>query len=340
MEEKGNKPVKKSKKSRAFFDSPQKTLFGGIVAIIVLALLVLFGAVTYGVRKGSENGFVLWGANVFNVPIASIDGKNVSYSDYITDRDALAVYNGTQNQVVADEELSDRSLSRLLVNRLTASVAKDLGVTISEEDVDEAIATLKAQFPTDEALNEEMQNNFGWDFDTFVDRIVRPSVLEQKLAESFANGEVTVDGGEVEQVSARHILFMANLDTESEEYDAEAAEEAKTSAEDVLQRIKDGESFEAMAAEFGSDGTKDKGGDLGWFGRGQMVPPFEEAVFALEKGQLSETLVETQYGYHIVRVDDTRTIADFATYMDDKLSNAKIEIHGNIHNPFEDLLAK
>ena len=73
---------------------------------------------------------------------------------------------------------------------------------------------------------------------------------------------------------------------------------------------------------------------------GYAVTTFEEAVYALDAGQLGEELVETEFGWHIVRVDEKRQVTDFATYMDSLLSNSTIEIHGVIHNPFEDLLAK
>jgi len=92
-----------------------------------------------------------------------------------------------------------------------------------------------------------------------------------------------------------------------------------------------------MAAKYGSDGTKDVGGDLGWFGKGMMVPEFEEAVFALEPGQLRDELVETSFGYHIVKVEDKRYVRDFVTFMDNQIKDADIDILINIHNPFESL---
>lgn len=79
----------------------------------------------------------------------------------------------------------------------------------------------------------------------------------------------------------------------------------KTKAEDVLKRVRAGEDFGELAKQFGSDGTKDKGGDLGWGKRGDWVKPFEEAAFSLQPGQVSD-LVETDFGYHIIKVDEKR----------------------------------
>jgi parvulin-like peptidyl-prolyl isomerase len=80
----------------------------------------------------------------------------------------------------------------------------------------------------------------------------------------------------------------------------------KEKAQGLLDRVKKGESFEKIADEFNDDGTKGRGGDLDWFGKGKMDPTFEAAAFALQKGQTSSELVKSNFGYHIIRVDDRR----------------------------------
>lgn len=97
---------------------------------------------------------------------------------------------------------------------------------------------------------------------------------------------------------ASHILFRTN-----ETDPAEKKAEAKKQAQQILAEIQKGASFEKMAAQYGGDGTASNGGDLGWFGKGQMVKPFENAIFNANKPGVLPNIVETQFGFHIIRID-------------------------------------
>ena len=119
-----------------------------------------------------------------------------------------------------------------------------------------------------------------------------------------------------EQVRASHIL----LKTEGKD---DAAVKAK--AEDVLKQARAGADFAELAKKYSEDDASQKnGGDLDYFGRGRMVPEFDQAAFSLEVGKISD-LVKTQYGYHIIKVMDkraaiTRPIADVRQQIQDQLS--------------------
>ncbi len=80
---------------------------------------------------------------------------------------------------------------------------------------------------------------------------------------------------------------------------------AKKKAEDILGRVRKGESFAVLAAQFGTDGTKDKGGDLGWFPEGQMVKEFNDAVKRGKKGD--QFVLKTQFGFHIIKITEDKT---------------------------------
>lgn len=104
---------------------------------------------------------------------------------------------------------------------------------------------------------------------------------------------------------------MKATDDEIKAYVAQHPEldpaKTRAKAEEVLKRVRAGEDFAKLAQEFSTDaGTKDKGGDLGWFGQGEMVPAFDKAAFAMKPGEISD-VVESNFGFHIIRVEERRT---------------------------------
>ena len=117
--------------------------------------------------------------------------------------------------------------------------------------------------------------------------------LVQKYANESLQKKVEATEAEIKDYMAKH----PEPDTDKEN---------RAKAEEVLKRIRGGEDFAKLAQEFGTDGTKDKGGDLGWFGPGQMHPDFEKAAYALKPGEVSE-LVKTPYGLHIIKLEERKT---------------------------------
>lgn len=123
------------------------------------------------------------------------------------------------------------------------------------------------------------------------------------------------------QVHARHILVKT---------DTRSADAAKAIIDSVSARLAKGEDFAALAKQFSEDpGTKDKGGDLGFFGKGQMVPEFENAAFSLPPGETSEP-IKSMYGYHLIQVLEQqgpglRALAEVAGTIRNTLLDEKAE---------------
>ncbi|MDX6713252.1 MAG: peptidyl-prolyl cis-trans isomerase [Blastocatellia bacterium] len=159
---------------------------------------------------------------------------------------------------------------------------------------DEQKADLKKQW-AQVYIAEKRATDKGLDKDRHVQLQIMLQEAQQ-LAREYAEKNLT------KQVKATD----AELDAYLAKHPKLDAAQAKQKAEDVLKQVKAGGDFAKLAKENSDDGSKDQGGDLGWFGHGQMVKPFEEAAFALQPGQTSE-VVESQFGFHIIRVDDRRT---------------------------------
>jgi hypothetical protein len=114
-------------------------------------------------------------------------------------------------------------------------------------------------------------------------------------------------GAYIQQLRPRVTATAAEIDAYIARHPELDPKIARAKTEDLLRRARAGEDFAALAREYSGDpGSRQNGGDLGWFGRGMMVKPFEDAAFMLKPGEISD-IVETQFGYHIIKLDERRT---------------------------------
>ena len=121
----------------------------------------------------------------------------------------------------------------------------------------------------------------------FLYKYVQENIKEENLKASYNN--FIADETSREEIKASHIL----MDTESE-------------AIDVINMLNDGDDFAELAKNKSTGPSGPSGGDLGWFKRGQMVPPFEKAAFSLNKNEISQRPVQTQFGWHVIKIFDKR----------------------------------
>ena len=139
--------------------------------------------------------------------------------------------------------------------------------------------------------------------------IVISNYIESKIAPTVSVSDEEIKSfynenrdrlGEEPQVKASHILIGVESSASPE-----TKAKAKEKAEAILKELKGGKDFAEAAKTSSTCPSKEQGGDLGFFGKGQMVPEFEQAAFALKPGELSG-VVETQFGYHIIKVTDKK----------------------------------
>jgi peptidyl-prolyl cis-trans isomerase C len=185
---------------------------------------------------------------------------------------------------------------------------------VTPEEVTERIAKIKQQFPSEAEFQKELVKRHTTMAQLQEEQ--RRDLINAKTIESEVAPQLTVTDQDLdtfykanpdqfkepETVRASHILFGVAKDA------APAAKAAtKTEAEGVLKRVKGGEDFAALAKQYSKDpGSAAVGGDLNYFPKGQMVPAFDAAAFALKQGEISE-LVETEFGYHIIKMTDRRS---------------------------------
>jgi len=158
------------------------------------------------------------------------------------------------------------------------------------------------------ATNSEGQNAYSkYTPATLPSFVNADSVIEGKVIGPFLDGSSykvvkisKIFKDTVYSARAKHILIKWADASEA------AKKEAREKAQNILKDIRGGADFGAKAREFGTDGTAQRGGDLGWFSSGQMVKPFETAVFGASKSGVLSNLVETEYGYHIIEVTNVK----------------------------------
>lgn len=217
-------------------------------------------------------------------------------------------------QVPADSKLFyTQVLDTLLAAQLLAAESATLGYTPSEADVDKEIAAIKQGFEGDAAFKQALEQQ-GMTEAMLRSEIKEDLAIKKLMAEKLAP-KVAVDDAamhafydenkarmqEPEKFLASHILIQAKAsDT------AEVKAAARKKAEGLQTQIKSGGDFAKLAKESSDDpGSKDAGGALPWLGRGQTVPPFEQAALALKPGEVSG-VVESPFGFHIIKLVDRK----------------------------------
>jgi peptidyl-prolyl cis-trans isomerase C len=223
------------------------------------------------------------------------------------------------------KQLRQQILEGMIVEQLLDGKVKENNIIVTEEEAVGHLEKAAAQQNLSLSDIKEMMEARGQSFDEAKQRI-KKGMAYQKFMEAQWTGKINVTEDDAkkyysenktkfetpEQVRASHILIKPNtnqatavstLTSDPNADPNQAKAKAKAKAEDLLKQIKGGADFAELAKTNSDCPSAKQGGDLDFFGRGQMVPAFERAAFALKPGQVSD-VVETQFGYHIIKLTD------------------------------------
>ena len=258
-----------------------------------------------------------------------VNNNTVSDEEISAEEARITQHLGTHvppEQLEAMKEVVKKQAVESLINRtLLKEAMESEGIEVSGEEIDERMEMIKSKFESPEAYSQQLaglgitQKELRSEMETslrmekllqkHVGTIEEPTEAE---VESFYK-ENAERFKQPEMLRASHILIRTEPQESDPEKSAKRLEAAK-----LLGEIQKGADFGGLASQHSACPSKERGGDLGYFERGRMVKPFEDAAFSLSAGEVSD-LVETQFGYHIVKVTDRQqeSTASFETAKDD-----------------------
>jgi peptidyl-prolyl cis-trans isomerase C len=248
-------------------------------------------------------------------PALSINGEDIGREKVQAQVDHLITQRGMNyggiTQPRAFKQVQQEVVDQLIVQELLWQEARRRDFVVEDLFVDERPAQMKSGFATEQAFLFKIQAG-GFTEETYREDI-RQQVSVQRMISQGLAPDISVSQAEVGEfyesnldqmqkpieVHARHILIKPAAD------DAEAHIAAEAKIGGILAEIREGVDFVELATERSDAPSAPQGGDLGYFREGQMVPSFEKAAFALEPGEVSDT-VQTQFGFHLIKVEDRR----------------------------------
>jgi peptidyl-prolyl cis-trans isomerase C len=240
-----------------------------------------------------------------------------------------------EGQVVGDSELGEvkkNVLEGLINKELIYQESKKTGFEVERSILEDRLKAMKARFP-DEAQFKAALAGMSLSEKTLMEQIEKGLAIQHLIDEKFAR-KIIVSESETrafydtqpdlfkrqEELNASHILIKVSQDA-----DASQKASAKKKIQNIQKRLENGEDFAVLAKALSEGPSAPRGGDLGYFTRGRMVPPFDKAAFALKKGEVSD-VVETQFGYHLIKVIDRKPEGKIAyEEIEERLKNHLIQ---------------
>lgn len=289
------------------------SILAGIVAFILIFAVLIY-------KYKSDSNLVYSVARVVPYPVEKVNSSYITYGKYLFELGSVKHY--YQNQVGPDNkpaidfstpdgkaklaDLRKQIMDQLKTDAVTNQLISKYKIKVTDKEVSDQVDQITKTSGGADKVKEVLSKYYGWTINDLRSK-VRFQLAKQKLQDKISTDD---------SINAQ----------------------AKAKAQDVLAKVKAGGDFAELAKQYSEDtGSASNGGDLGFFGKGQMVKEFEDAAFALQPGQVSE-LVKSKFGYHIIKViekqDDKVHAAhiliksiDFDTYLQQQVNKAHVSVY-------------
>lgn len=247
--------------------------------------------------------------------VLSVNGSEIARSKVQAQVDRVINQRGLNSggitQPAVYQQIQRDVVDQLIVQKLLWQEAKRREFRSGDEAVDKQLEIVKQSFDTPQAFLFQIKAG------GFTEKSYREDIRQRESVQEMINTDlapkVIIGADEIEtfykenmdqmsqpeQRRARHILIKLAADDDAAR--ALAIEKIHT----IQEQLRDGADFEGLAREYSEAPSAPQGGDLGFFGRGQMVPAFENATFAMQPGETSD-IVETRFGFHVIRLEEIR----------------------------------
>jgi len=283
-------------------------IIANTVIILSLAFLLASPACTADEKESKteeQSGSYIAIVNGKKIPQQTLDQK----LDLIKKR---AASSGQQLDAQRLASIKKDMVNNIVEKELLYQKSQELGMEVDPGTIDSQMEQFKQQFPDEEQYKQQL-SALGYTEDLLRSEIETNMAIQKLIEEEIASDiEITDEDLKAyyennpeqfetsEQVKARHILIKTD-----EEADESEKQAARKKIKELEERIEGGEKFSKVAKEESECPSSERGGDLGYFSKGQMVKPFEEAAFSLAVGDVSD-IVETRFGYHLIKAEDKK----------------------------------
>ena len=305
-----------------------------VIKTIMVLTLILGSALAWAAEKKAPAD-----------KVAVVNGVTISKDTYDRELDFFvrrAAPGGQQIPDVQMAQMKSEVLESLIDRELLFQESKKKGIQVKSDAVSDQLQKIQQRYPNKEEF-QKLLSNMGLTESDVQAQIERGMAI-QKLIDKEVTEKIKVSDEETkafydknpqlfqqpEQIKASHILIKVQADAP-----ADQKADARKKLEAVQQKVKKGEDFATLAKTYSEGPSGPKGGDLGYFRRGQMVKPFEEAAFSLKPDETSE-IVETQFGYHLIKVNDKKpakkmTYAEVKDRLNEHLKKQKTDSEANAY---------